>query len=67
MSKKEELAKEFAPEGRTSSLQLLRETSFIKGWDACMEYLSSVSFNVVLNELVKYSKTEHFKQTKNHG
>lgn len=42
MNKKEEFAKIFASGSNVPSLKILRELSFIEGWDACMEHLASL-------------------------
>lgn len=57
MSKKEELAKIFASGSKVTSTKLLRELSFIEGWDACMEHLASLPLDEAANEIVKHIET----------
>lgn len=57
MSKKEELAKIFASGSKVTSTKLLRELSFIAGWDACLKYLASLPLDEAANRIV-YHGTE---------
>lgn len=57
MSKKEELAKIFASGSKVTSTKLLRELSFIEGWDACLKYLASLPLDEAANRIV-YHGTE---------
>lgn len=52
MSKKEELAKIFASGSNVPTLKILRELSFIEGWDACLKYLASLPLDEAANEIV---------------
>jgi hypothetical protein len=52
MNKKEELAKIFASGSNVPTLKILRELSFIEGWDACMEHLASLPLDEAANEIV---------------
>lgn len=52
MNKKEELAKIFASGSNVPSLKILRELSFIEGWDACLKYLASLPLDEAANEIV---------------
>lgn len=66
MSKKEELAKIFASGSKVPSTKLLRELSFIEGWDACMEHLASLPLDEAANEIVYWhtSGSERFNKSK---
>ena len=57
MSKKEEFAKIFASESKFPSMQLLRELSFMAGWDSCMKHLDSLPWDEAVNEIVKHIET----------
>lgn len=52
MNKKEELAKIFASGSNVPTLKILRELSFIEGWDACLKYLASLPLDEAANEIV---------------
>ena len=54
MSKKEEFAKIFASGSKMPSTKLLRELSFMEGWDACLKYLGEIPWNEAMNEIVKH-------------
>ena len=36
------------------STKLLRELSFMEGWDACLKYLGEIPWNEAMNEIVKH-------------
>lgn len=57
MSKKEEFAKIFASGSKMPSTKLLRELSFMEGWDACLKYLGNIPWNEAVNEIVKHIET----------
>lgn len=38
-------------------MQLLRELSFMAGWDSCMKYLASLPWNEAMNEIVNHIET----------
>lgn len=57
MGKKEEFAKIFSSESKLPSMQLLRELSFMAGWDSCMKYLASLPWNEAMNEIVNHIET----------
>ncbi len=57
MSKKEEFAKIFASESKFPSMQLLRELSFMAGWDSCMKYLATLPLDEAISEIVKHIET----------
>lgn len=57
MGKKEEFAKIFSSESKLPSMQLLRELSFIAGWDACMKHLATLPLDEAINEIVKHIET----------
>lgn len=40
-------------------MQLLRELSFMTGWDSCMKYLAMLPLDEEINELVDYVKANH--------
>ena len=48
MSKKEEFAKIFASGSKMPSTKLLRELSFMEGWDACLKYLGNIPWEYTL-------------------
>lgn len=56
MGKKEEFAKIFSSESKLPSMQLLRELSFMAGWDACMKYLATLPLDEAISEIVKHIK-----------
>lgn len=66
MSKKEELAKIFASGSKVTSTKLLRELSFMEGWDACLKYLASLPLDEAANEIVYWhtSSSERFNKSK---
>lgn len=35
-------------------MQLLRELSFMAGWDSCMKYLASLPWNEAMNEIANH-------------
>lgn len=39
------------------STKLLRELSFMEGWDACMKHLASLPWDEAVNEIVKHIET----------
>ena len=45
MGKKEEFAKIFSSESKLPSMQLLRELSFMAGWDSCLKYLGEIPWD----------------------
>lgn len=57
MGKKEEFAKIFSSESKLPSMQLLRELSFIAGWDSCMKYLATLPLDEAIREIVKHIET----------
>lgn len=57
MGKKEEFAKIFSSESKLPSMQLLRELSFIAGWDSCMKYLATLPLDEAISEIVKHIET----------
>lgn len=57
MSKKEEFAKIFASESKFPSMQLLRELSFMAGWDSCMKYWATLPLDEAISEIVKHIET----------
>lgn len=57
MSKKEEFAKIFASGSKMPSTKLLRELSFMEGWDACLKYLGEIPWNEAISEIVKHIET----------
>ncbi|WP_308763141.1 hypothetical protein [uncultured Bacteroides sp.] len=59
MGKKEEFAKIFSSESKLPSMQLLRELSFMAGWDSCLKYLATLPLDEAINELVDYVKANH--------
>lgn len=56
---KEEFEKIFSSESKFPSMQLLRELSFMTGWDSCMKYLAMLPLDEEINELVDYVKANH--------
>ena len=54
MSKKEEFAKIFASESKFPSMQLLRELSFMAGWDSCLKYLGEIPWDEAMNEIANH-------------
>lgn len=56
MSKKEELAKIFASGSKMPSTKLLRELSFMEGWDACLKHLGEIPWDEAMNEICKQIK-----------
>ena len=65
MSKKEEFAKIFASESKFPSMQLLRELSFMAGWDSCMKYLATLPLNEAISEIVKHIETNRSEISNN--
>lgn len=63
MSKKEELAKIFASGSKVPSTKLLRELSFMEGWDACMKHLASLPWDEAVNEIVKHVEANCSEKT----
>lgn len=63
MSKKEKFAKIFASESKFPSMQLLRELSFMAGWDACMKHLASLPWDEAVNEIVKHVEVNCSEKT----
>lgn len=59
MGKKEEFAKIFSSESKLPSMQLLRELSFMAGWDSCMKYLATLPLDEAISEIVKHIKAKH--------
>lgn len=57
MGKKEEFAKIFSSESKLPSMQLLRELSFMAGWDSCMKYLATLPLDETISEIVKHIET----------
>lgn len=57
MGKKEEFAKIFSSESKLPSMQLLRELSFMAGWDSCMKYLATLPLDEAIREIVKHIET----------
>ena len=57
MGKKEEFAKIFSSESKLPSMQLLRELSFMTGWDSCMKYLATLPLDEAISEIVKHIET----------
>lgn len=57
MSKKEEFAKIFASGSKMPSTKLLRELSFMEGWDACLKYLGNIPWNEAMNEIANHIET----------
>ena len=49
MGKKEEFAKIFSSESKLPSMQLLRELSFMAGWDSCLKYLAEFNLQMQQN------------------
>lgn len=54
MSKKEEFAKIFASGSKMPSTKLLRELSFMEGWDSCMKYLATLPLDEAMNEIANH-------------
>lgn len=46
-------------ESKLPSMKLLRELSFMAGWDSCMKYLATLPLDEAINELVDYVKENH--------
>lgn len=65
MSKKEEFAKIFASESKFPSMQLLRELSFMAGWDSCMKYLDTLPLDEAISEIVKHIETNRSEISNN--
>lgn len=65
MSKKEELAKIFASGSKVPSTKLLRELSFMEGWDACLKYLGEIPWNEAMNEIVNHIETNRSEKLNN--
>lgn len=65
MSKKEEFAKIFASESKFPSMQLLRELSFMAGWDSCMKYLATLPLDEAISEIVKHIETNRSEISNN--
>nr|DAQ01557.1 MAG TPA: hypothetical protein [Caudoviricetes sp.] len=63
MSKKEEFAKIFASGSKMPSTKLLRELSFMEGWDACLKYLGNIPWDEAVNEIVKHIETNCSEKT----
>ena len=59
MGKKEEFAKIFSSESKLPSMQLLRELSFMAGWDSCMKYLATLPLDEAISEIVKHIEAKH--------
>ena len=59
MGKKEEFAKIFSSESKLPSMQLLRELSFMAGWDSCMKYLATLPLDEAISEIAKHIKAKH--------
>ena len=59
MGKKEEFAKIFSSESKLPSMQLLRELSFMAGWDSCMKYLATLPLDEAMNEIVNHIEAKH--------
>lgn len=59
MSKKEELAKIFASGSKVPSTKLLRELSFLEGWDACLKYLGEIPWDQAMDEICKLPKDKN--------
>ena len=57
MSKKEEFAKIFASGSKMPSTKLLRELSFMEGWDACLKYLGEIPWDEAMNEIANHLET----------
>lgn len=57
MGKKEEFAKIFSSESKLPSMQLLRELSFMAGWDACLKYLGNIPWNEAMDEIANHIET----------
>lgn len=57
MGKKEEFAKIFSSESKLPSMRLLRELSFMAGWDSCMKYLATLPLDETISEIVKNIET----------
>lgn len=57
MSKKEEFAKIFASGSKMPSTKLLRELSFMEGWDACLKYLGNIPWNEAMDEIANHIET----------
>lgn len=65
MSKKEEFAKIFASGSKMPSTKLLRELSFMEGWDACMKYLATLPLDEAISEIVKHIETNRSEISNN--
>lgn len=65
MGKKEEFAKIFASESKFPSMQLLRELSFMAGWDSCMKYLATLPLDEAISEIVKHIETNRSEISNN--
>lgn len=65
MSKKDEFAKIFASESKFPSMQLLRELSFMAGWDSCMKYLATLPLDEAISEIVKHIETNRSEISNN--
>ena len=65
MSKKEEFAKIFASESKFPSTKLLRELSFMEGWDSCMKYLATLPLDETISEIVKHIETNRSEISNN--
>lgn len=48
-------------------MQLLRELSFMPGWDSCMKYLDSLPWNEAMNEIVNHIETNRSEKTEKGG
>lgn len=57
MSKKEEFAKIFASGSKMPSTKLLRELSFMEGWDACLKHLGEIPWDEAMNEIANHLET----------
>lgn len=38
-------------------MQLLRELSFMAGWDACLKYLGNIPWNEAMDEIANHIET----------
>lgn len=65
MGKKEEFAKIFSSESKLPSMQLLRELSFMAGWDSCLKYLATLPLDEAISEIVKHIETNRSEISNN--
>ena len=46
-------------------MQLLRELSFMAGWDSCMKYLATLPLDEAISEIVKHIETNRSEISNN--